>query len=219
MSFTLPALPYGYDALEPVIDERTMNIHHTKHHQAYITNANNALKNAPELAELPLIEMCKKVASFPDTVKTALRNNAGSHYNHSLFWICMAPPTTVAPGPVGELAAAIDAAFGSLDAFKEKFSAAALGRFGSGWAFLTVKPDGSLAVVSTPNQDNPLMTGIVPESDAGIPILTIDVWEHAYYLKFQNRRADFIKEWWSVVNWEAISRYYVEAKNEGKVPL
>ncbi len=195
MSFTLPALPYAHDALEPHIDKATMEIHHGKHHNAYVTNLNKALESAPELAGKSLEELlANNLAIVPDAIKTAVRNNGGGHYNHSLFWNILAPGA--GGTPTGTLAAAIDAAFGSFDAFKEKFNAAATTRFGSGWAWLVKTADGKLEITSTPNQDNPFMEG-------KHPIIGLDVWEHAYYLKYQNRRPDYISAWWNVVNWAA----------------
>jgi Fe-Mn family superoxide dismutase len=198
ITYTLPALPYSHAALEPVIDEKTMSIHHTKHHQAYIDNLNKALKDTPQAA-LALNTILASVSSFPP----AVRNNGGGHWNHSFFWKIMTPPQrATAPSP--KLLEAINASFGSLDAFKEKFNAAATGRFGSGWAWLIKTPTG-LAISSTPNQDNPLMD--VAEVK-GTPILAVDVWEHAYYLKYHNKRADYLKEWWKVVNWDEVSKLY-----------
>jgi Fe-Mn family superoxide dismutase len=195
MSFTLPALPYAHDALEPHIDKATMEIHHGKHHNAYVTNLNKALESAPELAGKSLEELlANNLAIVPDAIKTAVRNNGGGHYNHSLFWNILAPGA--GGTPTGTLAAAIDATFGSFDAFKEKFNAAATTRFGSGWAWLVKTADGKLEITSTPNQDNPFMEG-------KHPIIGLDVWEHAYYLKYQNRRPDYISAWWNVVNWAA----------------
>lgn len=195
MSFTLPALPYAHDALEPHIDKATMEIHHGKHHNAYVTNLNKALESAPELAGKSLEELlANNLAIVPDAIKTAVRNNGGGHYNHSLFWNILAPGA--GGTPTGTLATAIDATFGSFDAFKEKFNAAATTRFGSGWAWLVKTADGKLEITSTPNQDNPFMEG-------KHPIIGLDVWEHAYYLKYQNRRPDYIGAWWNVVNWAA----------------
>ena len=209
MAFNLPDLPYPDNALEPVIDARTMDIHRTKHHQAYVTNLNKALESSPELASLTIDEICRRVATLPDAIKAAVRNNGGGHFNHSLFWKVMGPQGKGgAPSP--ELAAAIDAAFGSMDAFKEKFAAAAATRFGSGWAWLCVGADGKLCVCSTPNQDNPLMTGIA--ECPGMPILGLDVWEHAYYLHYQNRRPDYVSAWWGVVDWNEVSRRFAAAK-------
>lgn len=195
MSFTLPALPYAHDALEPHIDKATMEIHHGKHHNAYVTNLNKALESAPELAGKTIEELlANNLAIVPDGIKGAVRNNGGGHYNHSLFWSILTPGATGAPE--GTLAAAIDATFGSFDAFKEKFNAAATTRFGSGWAWLVKNADGSLEISSSPNQDNPFMEG-------KHPIIGLDVWEHAYYLKYQNRRPEYIGAWWSLVNWAA----------------
>ncbi len=195
MSFTLPALPYSHDALEPHIDKATMEIHHGKHHNAYVTNLNKALESAPELAGKSLEELlANNLAIVPDAIKAAVRNNGGGHYNHSLFWTILGPGA--GGTPTGTLAAAIDSAFGSFDAFKEKFNAAATTRFGSGWAWLVKTADGKLEITSTPNQDNPFMEG-------KHPIIGLDVWEHAYYLKYQNRRPDYIAAWWNVVNWAA----------------
>ena len=207
MAYTLPPLPYAYDALEPHIDARTMEIHHTKHHQAYIDNANKALEGS-DMADLPVEELIQKLDSVPAEKKTALRNNAGGHANHSLFWQVMGPGK--GDQPSGELADAINSAFGSFDAFKEKFEDAAKTRFGSGWAWLVVK-DGKLAVVSTANQDNPLM-GEAIAGVSGTPILGVDVWEHAYYLNYQNKRPDYLKAFWNVVNWDEVSKRYASAK-------
>jgi len=207
MAYELPQLPYAYDALEPHIDARTMEIHHTKHHQAYIDNANKALEGT-EFADLSVEELITKLDQVPADKKGALRNNAGGHANHSLFWTVMGPQASGQPG--GELADAITAAFGSFDAFKEKFEDAAKTRFGSGWAWLVVK-DGALAVVSTANQDSPLM-GEAIAGVSGTPILGVDVWEHAYYLNYQNKRPDYLKAFWSVVNWDEVARRYAAAK-------
>lgn len=207
MAYTLPPLPYAYDALEPHIDARTMEIHHTKHHQAYIDNANKALEGS-DMADLPVEELIQELDSVPADKKTALRNNAGGHANHSLFWQVMGPGKGGQPS--GELADAINSAFGSFDAFKEKFEDAAKTRFGSGWAWLVVK-DGKLAVVSTANQDNPLM-GEAIAGVSGTPILGVDVWEHAYYLNYQNKRPDYLKAFWNVVNWDEVSKRYASAK-------
>jgi Fe-Mn family superoxide dismutase len=200
MSFSLPALPYAHDALEPHIDKATMEIHHGKHHQAYVTNLNKALESAPELAGKSLEELlANNLAIVPEAIKAAVRNNGGGHYNHSLFWTILGPGA--GGTPVGNLAAAIDATFGSFDAFKEKFNAAATTRFGSGWAWLVKTADGKLEVTSTPNQDNPFMEG-------KHPVIGLDVWEHAYYLKYQNRRPEYIGAWWNAVNWaEAEKRF------------
>lgn len=199
MPFTLPALPYAHDALEPTIDKMTMEIHHGKHHQAYITNLNKALESAPDLAGKTVEELlANNLAIVPDAIKTAVRNNGGGHINHSMFWTIMGPHAGGAP--VGNLASAINGTFGSFDAFKEKFGAAAATRFGSGWAWL-LKTASGLEVMSTANQDSPLM-------DGRFPVIGLDVWEHAYYLKYQNRRPEYIGAWWNVVNWaEAEKRF------------
>ena len=196
MAHTLPALPYAEDALEPTIDAKTMNIHHTKHHQAYVTNLNNALVGHPDLEAMSIEDLCKNIASVPEAIRGPVRNNGAGHWNHSLFWSIMGPGKGGAPS--GKLAEAIDAAFGSFDAFKDAFKKAAIGRFGSGWAWLVAK-DGKLAITSTPNQDNPLMDG------SGTALLGLDVWEHAYYLNYQNRRPDYIDAFWNVVNWDAVA--------------
>ncbi len=200
MSFSLPALPYAPDALEPHIDKATMEIHHGKHHNAYVTNLNKALESAPELAGKSIEELlANNLAIVPDAIKAPVRNNGGGHYNHSLFWTILAPGA--GGTPVGKLAAAIDAAFGSFDEFKVKFGAAATTRFGSGWAWLSKTADGKVEISSTPNQDNPFMEG-------KHPIIGLDVWEHAYYLHYQNRRPDYIAAWWNLVNWvEAEKRF------------
>ncbi len=201
MAHTLPQLPYAFDALEPHIDAKTMEIHHGKHHQAYVTNLNAALEKAPEAASRPIEELLANLDSVPESVRTAVRNNGGGHWNHSLFWTLMAP--NAGGTPSGSLASAIDSSFGSFDEFKSKFAAAAGGRFGSGWAWLVRKGDG-LAITSTPNQDNPLMDGTA----AGDVLLGLDVWEHAYYLKYQNRRPDYVTAWWNVVNWGEVAKRY-----------
>ncbi len=199
MAFTLPALPYAPTALEPHIDAQTMEIHHGKHHQAYITNLNKALESAPELASKSLEELlANNCAIAPDAIKTAVRNHGGGHYNHSMFWNILGPNGGGAA--VGNLAAAINATFSGFDGFKEKFNAAATSRFGSGWAWL-VKSGSAIDITSTANQDCPLMEG-------KFPVIGLDVWEHAYYLKYQNRRPDYINAWWNVVNWaEAEKRF------------
>jgi Fe-Mn family superoxide dismutase len=197
--YTLPPLPYAYNALEPHIDARTMEIHHTKHHQAYITNANNALKDHPQLLAMPVEELIAHLDKVPEAIRGVVRNNAGGHANHSLFWTVMKPGG--GGEPTGALADAITRDLGGFAAFKDTFSKAGVGRFGSGWAWLVVK-GGKLAVTSTPNQDNPLMDG------SGTPILGCDVWEHAYYLNYQNRRPDYIAAWWNTVNWDEVSRRF-----------
>jgi Fe-Mn family superoxide dismutase len=200
MAFTLPPLPYAPDALEPYIDKMTMEIHHGKHHQAYITNLNKALESAPDLANKSISELlANNCAIVPDNIRTAVRNNGGGHVNHSMFWTIMAAPGGSAK-PGGALADAIGSTFGGFDQFKEKFAAAATTRFGSGWAWLLNKA-GKLEITSTANQDSPLMDGIEP-------VMGLDVWEHAYYLKYQNRRPDYIGAWWSVVNWSAVEKRF-----------
>ena len=198
MAYTLPELPYSYDALEPHIDARTMEIHHTKHHQAYINKLNDALKDSP-LAELPVDTLMQRLNEVPEAVRTAVRNNGGGHANHSLFWTLMSSQGGGEPG--GALAAAIDKELGGFAKFKEDFSQTALGRFGSGWAWLSLNPAGKLVVESTPNQDSPLMTG-------NKPLLGLDVWEHAYYLKYQNRRPDYVGAFFNVINWAAVAKRY-----------
>ena len=199
MAHTLPPLPYPANALEPHIDAQTMEIHHGKHHNAYVTNLNAALEKAPELADKSLEDLLRNLNSVPEAVRTAVRNNAGGHWNHSQFWKTMGP--NGGGGPTGKLADAINAAFGDFEKFKEAFNAAGAGRFGSGWVWL-VNEGGKLAITSTPNQDNPLMDGKSP------PLLGNDVWEHAYYLKYQNRRPDYLKAWWNTVNWEEVGKRF-----------
>ena len=198
MAFTLPALPYAPNALEPHIDARTMEIHHGKHHNAYVTNLNNAVAGKPE-ESLSIEEICKNISMYPMPV----RNNGGGHYNHSLFWMIMGPGA--GGTPTGAVADAINAAFGNFDEFKTKFNTAATTRFGSGWAWLIKDASGKLAITSTPNQDNPLMD--VAEVK-GTPILGLDVWEHAYYLNYQNRRPDYCTAWWNVVNWKEVAKRF-----------
>jgi Fe-Mn family superoxide dismutase len=195
MAFTLPPLPFDYNALEPHIDEQTMRIHHGKHHQTYVTNLNTALEGQPSLQGLSLDALIGDLTKVPDSIRTAVRNNGGGHHNHTLFWELMTPGG--ATEPQGALAAAIDSAFGGLAAFKEQFQKAGLGRFGSGWAWLVRDKAGKIAIESTPNQDSPVM-------DGKHPVLGCDVWEHAYYLKYQNRRADYLGAWWNVVNWTVV---------------
>jgi superoxide dismutase, Fe-Mn family len=199
MAYELPKLPYPYNALEPHIDARTMEIHHTKHHQTYITNVNNALKDKPELAAKSVEDLIKNLGAVPEDIRTVVRNNGGGHANHSFFWKIMGPKA--GGGPSGKLGDDIKSTFGSFDAFKEKLAAAGAGRFGSGWAWLIKNKSGKLEVISTPNQDSPLM-------DGHTPVLGVDVWEHAYYLNYQNRRPDYIKAWWNVVNWDAVAKNY-----------
>jgi Fe-Mn family superoxide dismutase len=202
MAFVLPPLPYAFDALEPYIDARTMEIHHDKHHAAYVNNLNAALEKHPELSDRALEDLVRNPNELPSDIQTAVRNNGGGHYNHSLFWQLMSP--NGGGEPKGDLARAIDEAFGSFTAFKEAFDKAAMTRFGSGWAWLGVK-NGRLAVISMPNQDVPLMEDLHP-------ILGVDVWEHAYYLKYQNRRNEYLSNWWNVVNWDEVARRYEDAK-------
>ncbi len=200
MPFTLPALPYPFDALEPYIDKATMEIHHGKHHGAYVTNVNKALESAPQLAGKSVEDLLANgLAAVPESIRTAVRNNAGGHVNHSMFWKIMGPKAGGQPS--GKLADAIKGVFGSFDQFKEKFSAAAMGRFGSGWAWLVKDGAGKLDILSTPNQDSPIMEG-------KFPVMGIDVWEHAYYLKYQNRRAEYVAAWWNVVNWKEIEKRF-----------
>ena len=197
MAFTLPQLPYGFDALEPHIDATTMSIHYGKHHQTYVNNLNAAIEKAPELAEKSLDDLMRGINDVPEAVRTAVRNNGGGHWNHSKFWEWMSP---AGGEPTGALADAIQDSFGGLDTFKEQWAAAGVGRFGSGWVWL-LQDGKKLSITSTPNQDNPLMEGKTA-------ILGMDVWEHAYYLKYQNRRPDYIGAWWNVVNWEEVSRRF-----------
>ena len=203
MAFELPKLPYAEDALEPYIDAQTMSIHHTKHHQAYITNLNAALEKHPELANKSLEDLLSDLNGVPEDIRTVVRNHGGGTYNHNMFWEIMGPK--MGGGPSGELTKALEAAFGSFEAFKEEFTKAAVGRFGSGWAWLVKKGDG-LAVVSTANQDTPLSEGMTP-------ILGVDVWEHAYYLKYQNRRPEYVSNWWTVVNWNEVATRYGSARS------
>jgi Fe-Mn family superoxide dismutase len=209
MAFHLPNLPYPHDALEPHIDGLTMQIHHGKHHQTYVTKLNEAIAGKKEFESRSIEALVSTVDRLPADIRTAVRNNGGGHYNHSLFWTIMAPRS--GGKPAGELGRAIDGAFGSFDRFKEQFAAAALGRFGSGWSWLGVKEDGALCICSTPNQDNPLMKGIV--ECPCTPILGLDVWEHAYYLKYQNRRPDYVSAWWNVVSWPAVAERFTRAKS------
>jgi Fe-Mn family superoxide dismutase len=200
--FTLPPLPYAFDALEPSIDAKTMEIHHDKHHNAYVTNLNKALEAHPNLQSKSLEELLSSLDSLPEAIRGPVRNNAGGHWNHSFFWPML--KVNGGAGPTGDLAAAINAAFGDFTTFKTKLAAAGVGRFGSGWAWLLVK-GGKLAIDSTPNQDTPLSLG-------GKTVIGIDVWEHAYYLKYQNRRPDYIEAFWNVVNWDAAAKNYAAAK-------
>jgi Fe-Mn family superoxide dismutase len=203
MAHELPRLPYAFNALEPHIDARTMEIHHGKHHQGYVNNLNAALEKHPNLQSKSVEALLRDIKNVPEDIRGAVQNNGGGHANHSLFW-----PVMSASGggqPSGELANVINKAFGSFDSFKEKFSNAAKTRFGSGWAWLVVKKDGSLDLYSTPNQDSPYMQG-------DTPILGLDVWEHAYYLNYQNRRPDYVAAWWNVVNWDQVAKNYAAAK-------
>ncbi len=202
MAFKLPELPYAFDALEPVIDAKTMEIHHGKHHGTYVNNLNNALNDLPEWANLDIEEVVSCIDEVPENVRTAVRNNGGGHYNHSLFWQMLAPADSCELG--GDVAAEIDKAFGSFDAFKDAFAKAATGRFGSGWAWLVWNGNG-VEVMSTPNQDNPLMEG-------KLPLLGLDVWEHAYYLQYQNRRADYVDAFFRVINWDFVNELLARAK-------
>lgn len=204
MKHELPQLPYSYDALEPYIDARTMEIHHSKHHQAYVDKLNMALEKYPDLWEKPVEELLRNLDGVPEDIRTAVRNNGGGHYNHSLFWRWMAPPPSTPPGgggaggtPSGELLKNIEMTFNSFEKFKEEFTNAAMNRFGSGWAWLVKDGSGGLKVISTANQDNPISEGLTP-------LLGLDLWEHSYYLKYQNRRAEYIAAWWNVVNWERV---------------
>ncbi len=198
MAFTLPALPYDFAALEPHIDAKTMETHHGKHHQTYVNNLNAAIEKAPELASKSLDDLMRNVNTLPEAVRTPIRNNGGGHWNHSMFWQIMAPKAGGEPG--GNLGTAIKGAFGDFAKFREQFSAAGVGRFGSGWAWL-INTGGKLSIISTPNQDNPLMEGKKA-------IMGLDVWEHAYYLKYQNRRPDYINAWWNAVNWKEVEKRF-----------
>ncbi len=208
MAYELPPLPYAYDALEPHIDARTMEIHHTKHHNTYVTKLNGALEGHP-LAEKPVEEVIGDLSAVPEEKRTAVRNNGGGHANHSFFWQILSG--TGGGEPTGELAEAINGELGGFDSFKESFAAAGAGRFGSGWAWLVVKEDGSLAITSTPNQDSPLMKGVADET--GTPVIGLDVWEHAYYLNYQNRRPDYIAAFWNVVDWGKANENYLAARS------
>jgi Fe-Mn family superoxide dismutase len=203
MAFTVPPLPYAFDALEPYIDKQTMEIHHDKHHGAYVTNLNKALESAPDLQNKTVEELlANNCAIVPENIRTAVRNNGGGHINHTMFWQIMAPKA--GGNPSGTVAQAINSTFGSLDQFKEKLNAAGVGRFGSGWAWL-VKTGGKVEIISTANQDSPLMEG-------KFPVMGVDVWEHAYYLKYQNRRPEYLAAWWNVVNWPEIEKRFNSAK-------
>ncbi len=202
MTYTLPELPYAYDALEPYIDEETMHLHHDKHHNTYVTNLNAAIEKHPELGEKTVEELLADFDSVPEDIKTAVRNNGGGHANHSFFWEILAP--NAGGEPTGASKEAIEETFGSFDDFKEEFKTAATGRFGSGWAWLVIK-NGKLAITSTANQDSPLMEGQTP-------VLGLDVWEHAYYLKYKNVRPDYINAFWNLVNWDKVNEFYANAK-------
>ena len=201
--YEVPSLPYAYDALEPHIDARTMEIHHTKHHAGYVNNLNAALENHPEFVDISLDNLLQNLANLPEPIRTAVRNNGGGHANHSLFWPLMSQGG--GGDPFGDLAAAIDGAFGSFDEFKQKFSSAAATRFGSGWAWLSIDKSSQLIVHSTANQDSPLTEGLQP-------VIGLDVWEHAYYLKYQNRRPDYVGAWWNVINWEQAEANFQAAR-------
>jgi len=203
MAHELPPLPYDYDALEPHIDEQTMRIHHGKHHAGYVSKLNAALESHPQLAGLSPEALLRQLNDIPEDIRTAVRNNGGGHANHTLFWSIMSP--NGGGEPSGDLAAEIDSEFGNFSTFSVQFSAAAAGRFGSGWAWLSVDGSGKLLVESTPNQDSPLMEGRTP-------ILGLDVWEHAYYLKYQNRRPDYIEAWWNTIDWDAVAKRYAMVK-------
>jgi Fe-Mn family superoxide dismutase len=202
MAFELPPLPYAYDALEPHIDEQTMHLHHDKHHQAYVTNLNTAVQGTP-FENLSIEEIMRRINDVPENIRTAVRNNGGGHVNHAMFWEIMKP--NGGGQPTGALAAAINQTFGSFDQFKTQFNDAGAKRFGSGWAWLVLNQSGQLQIISTANQDSPFMDGL-------FPIMGNDVWEHAYYLKYQNRRADYLNAWWNVVNWDGIARRFERAK-------
>jgi Fe-Mn family superoxide dismutase len=204
-------LPYAPEALEPHIDAMTMGIHHGKHHATYITKLGEAL-TAAKMQAGNVIDLISDLAQMPEEQRTAIRNNGGGHVNHTWFWKWMAPAGSGPQGPDGKLAEALQTTFGSIDEFKKLFAEAGTKRFGSGWAWLIVKADGKLAITSTPNQDNPLMKGVVADAELGTPILGLDVWEHAYYLKYQNKRPDYIAAWWNVVNWTEVAKGYEAAK-------
>ena len=203
MKHGLPDLPYGYDALEPYIDARTMEIHHTKHHAGYVNNLNAALEHYPQISGRSLEDLLRNLDKVPENVQKAVRNHGGGHFNHSLFWNVMGP--NCGGKPEGALLKAIDRTFGDFDAFTSQFEEAATTRFGSGWAWLCKETDGGLVVTSTPNQDSPLLEGLTP-------LLGLDVWEHAYYLNYQNRRAEYVSNWWNVVNWREVTRLFEQVK-------
>jgi Fe-Mn family superoxide dismutase len=201
MAYELPPLPYDYNALEPYIDEETMHLHHDKHHQAYVNNLNTALQGQSQFESMSVDDLMRNINSVPESIRTAVRNNGGGHANHSMYWQIMKP--NGGGEPTGDLANAINSAFGSFDQFKAAFNDAGAKRFGSGWAWLVIGPDGKLAVTSSANQDSPLMEG-------QYPVMGNDVWEHAYYLKYQNRRPDYLAAWWNVVNWDEIAKRYAQ---------
>ncbi len=204
MTFELPPLPYGYDALEPYIDAQTMQLHHDKHHAAYVNNLNAAVQNNAQFSSASVEDIVKRINEVPENVRTAIRNNGGGHANHSMFWQIMKP--NGGGEPTGELASAISQAFGSFDAFKTAFNDAGTKRFGSGWSWLVLDKSGKLQVTSTANQDSPFMEGL-------FPVMGNDVWEHAYYLKYQNRRPEYLAAWWNVVNWDEVARRYSQGRN------
>jgi superoxide dismutase, Fe-Mn family len=208
MAHVLMPLPYPYNALEPHMDAKTVEIHHDKHHAAYITNLNKAIEKHPELGSESILGLIANLAAVPEDIRTAVRNNGGGTLNHDLYWQTLS--ANAGGKPSGDLAKAIDQAFGSFDAFKEKLSAAAIGQFGSGWAFLFVGGAGKLDILATPGHDTPLMKGVAAKT--GTPILVVDVWEHAYYLKYQNRRAEFVAAWWNLVNWPKVAELFAKAK-------
>ncbi|HET6404647.1 MAG TPA: superoxide dismutase [Candidatus Thermoplasmatota archaeon] len=211
MTFKLPDLPYAHDALEPAVDKTTMEIHHGRHHKAYVDNLNKALEGKNDWSGKSIEELCRRVNELPADIKGPVRNNGGGHYNHSLFWEIMAPKGK-GGSPSGDLARAIDADLGGMEKLKAAVSDAGMKRFGSGWAWIIVNAQGKLEVTSTPNQDNPLMQGLAEKT--GTPILGVDVWEHAYYLKYQNKRADYLAAWWDVVNWSKVSELYASARKQ-----
>jgi Fe-Mn family superoxide dismutase len=204
MAYELPPLPYDYNALEPYIDTQTMQLHHDKHHQTYVTNVNNALQGHDQLASMSVDDLLRNISQVPENIRTAVQNNAGGHSNHSMFWTIMKP--NGGGQPTGDLASAIQQAFGSFDAFKTAFNDAGAKRFGSGWVWVVLDTSGKLQVISTANQDSPLMNGMYP-------VMGNDVWEHAYYLKYQNRRPEYLNAWWNVVNWDEIARRYTQARS------
>lgn len=204
--FTLPDLPYDYSSLEPYIDEETMRLHHDKHHQAYVDNLNKALEGHQNLIDMPIEELLQNLGDVPENIRTKVRNNGGGHYNHSLFWQWMSPPSAGGGEPSGELLDAITHDFGSFEEFKQKFAESAAGRFGSGWVWLT-RVDHKLVITDSPNQDSPIMEGVVP-------ILGLDIWEHAYYLKYKNVRGDYVKAWWNVVNWNQVNQLFKDVTSQ-----